>query len=341
MDFDQYIEERHQKAAQILFDNEKYKVPFILYLRNFTLNIQHGLNDNENKTYLEEQIINYIPKNINLVTTLWVPDDIARRMDSPMIPTIYFGEDWQLLAEAIIGRAELIIIELTMLQSEGVIWEIETIIRLNKNHHSVLVLPPIEAIIDVIDHRMPLNQFPRVIWADQLHDELLVENFVIKDLLERITNLATDDSDKRKEAYKNPKRLNEIYPITYKGVLEGYLNRVDKWNTIMALSEKNVSYYKFWDYVRISFIIGIHLTSLNTQDESDLYHKLAYAYCNIIQYLVLNPADLEMNNSFLTKEFFANILNSIEPILNKIETKDLALESFAMKTITRGREMRL
>lgn len=337
MNPDKHILKRNEKAKQLLLGNEIDRVPFILYLRVFQFNAKHGKNNSQPRQFLEEHIYQQLPEGVNLITTAWKSDDNFRKGASEKIPSIILGEDWQPFAKAIISRAEMIIMELPHL-SKGVIWELDTIIKENKNHNTVLVLPPIDTIVSTIDHQVPLDQFPRVVWADQLFKENILENFVCKDLIKRLIKISEADKRKRMIAYESATNLNSSFPITYEGVLEGYLERINIWDTYINFSEADLSYYKFWDYFRISSIAWIDMKIGKNYDKDYLYQEILNAYLNIVQCVLIRPEYLKFKNSFLSEGVYFKIVESINPLLDKIKNPDWFLVSLAEKTINRVNE---
>jgi len=150
------------------------------------------------------------------------PGEVIRSVWSPRMPSLYLQEteDWKSIVQPIIYRAELIVSEFTFL-SEGVRWELETCRAFGKHHQTVLIVPPPRTAFAPLDHLRPLDQFPRVLWADHLFTERLSEAFVLKDFLERVATIARLPAQERLKLFAED-GLKARVPISYEGVLAGY-----------------------------------------------------------------------------------------------------------------------
>jgi hypothetical protein len=330
---------RHQAALQILRENDAERVPFVLYLRKFDIHILHGPTELDRELG-EVAVQNDLPAGCRLITVQQEPkgEQIRSSLSDKVAALVLEGtKDWKGLVEALISRAELIISEFQFL-SEGVRWELETCRALGKHHQTVLILPPANSQFSCLDHLSPLDQFPRVIWANQLFNERISENFVAQDLFVRIAAIAGLSLDERRKIYTDDE-MRRKFRVTYEGVLEGYKSRLNKWEVQAALGEESdVSYYRFWDRLREAWVIGILVKELETLSLEQAAFDLAYAYIEVLQGMAYGVVALDQEGSYLTTTKAQKMAASLHPIIDNISGVGpgiRALRSYADMTLAR------
>lgn len=326
---------KHEAALSVLRDSDEKGTPFVLYLRKFDLHHVHGPADDERQSG-EEMLIDALPEGARMLAVQESPEGEAiRSVWSPRVPSLRFGEadDWQAILRPIIYRAELIVSEFVFL-SEGVRWELETCRALGKHHQTVLLLPPPRSIYEPLDHLVPLDQFPRVLWVNQLFTEKLAKSLVMEDLLQRVASIARLPPDERLRLLAEG-RLHTRVPLSYESVLAGYNARANDWEARAALQDDgSVDYYRFWDWFRKAAILGVLIREFKTLSLEEALFDLAYSYIMVLQGIGHHVVPVGAPGSFLTTELVEKLASSLRAMLDKMPNDGRASPIRALAELT-------
>jgi hypothetical protein len=248
------------KGVKVIREYTNEGKPFVLYLRKFDIDVLHGQNPID-RHLTDNYIMSNLPQGVNLITILDASEltDVKGTPTARLAPSLSLPHTaWKSVVDVLIKEADMIVSECHML-TEGVTYELKSCLRHDKEDQTVLILPPPNSFLKTIDDEELVQMFPRCIWANEFHKKNLFDSFVIADLLERIKKIGRLSKEKRMRLLNNVDRLSR-YPITYRGVVEGYMN-----NALMAeLSDLNDEdeegwHYRFWSYFRASSILGLQL----------------------------------------------------------------------------------
>lgn len=307
---------RHEAALDVLRESDSTRVPFVLYLRKFDIDVLHGPTEQERKP-LDQTLFESLPPNVKMIS-VQDSNEIFRQLFARAVPALMLGsnEEWKQNLRPIIARAELIVSEFTFL-SEGVRWELEACRELGKHHQTVLVVPPPNSSFRVLDHLAPLDQFPRVVWANEFFTSPLHESFVVKDLLQRLAEIAELSADERRRRYAEGK-MQARFPIQYAEVLKGYQDRIRDWEVRAALSgdpQGCNNYCRFWDQFRAAAVLGIQIAA-GTRTLVDAAFDLSYTYIEILQGIAADVVPLDQPGSFLTTDVVRKIAGSVPKLIS-------------------------
>ena len=95
----------------------------------------------------------------------------------------------------------------------GVRYELETAYRLGRWDRTVLVLPPVDGRIQVVDSDPLIQMFPRCVWANVFHTRPLIEHYTITDLVSRIRAILEMPESERRDLVGQG-TINERYPVS-------------------------------------------------------------------------------------------------------------------------------
>jgi hypothetical protein len=317
----------HAAALGVLREADANGTPFVLYLRKFDIKVLHGATEGARK-YVEQELMAELPAGTRVLSVQENPDgEMVRTLFDPLVPALRLGgaDEWQARLHPILVRADLIVSEFQFL-SGGVEWEIDSLVSLGKRHQTVLVLPPQDSPIACIDHRVPLDRFPRVVWADQLFTEKLADTFVIKDLIARMDTIANLPVEERRAAYAAGRMTTRV-PVSYAGVKEGYVARAAAWEAQMAASpDPALAYYRFWDHFRASAVLGALMTDLGALTLEHAVRDLAYLYTELLRGIANRVVSLDQPDSFLTTDFMLKLAGSVRSLIRKLPQDDEALK---------------
>ena len=177
----------HEQALLALREFEDRDKPFVLYLRKFDVTVLRraallgpGL--------LEVGLFDILPESCNMLT---IQD--SRELGGytgtgiafdRTVPALNLADDhWEEVARYLIANAKAIVAECLMLP-EGVRTELETIDRLGRNEHALLVLPGPGGSLRRIDDDPLIRRFPHLVWAEVLSEVDLAEIPFVARLLE-------------------------------------------------------------------------------------------------------------------------------------------------------------
>lgn len=309
---------RHRAALQILRESDESRIPLAVYLRKFDMHMMHGPGEQE-RQFGEEMVLDALPEGARLLTVQEEPTgEIIRSALSDRVPAISLGADWKSTLRPILARAELIISEFTFL-SEGVRWELETCRALGKHHQTVLILPPRKSPFACLDHLIPLDQFPRVLWADQFFRERIAESFAVQDLMDRLRVIAAFLPEERRKMYASGDML-QYAPVSYDGVFTGYKTRAKNREVQQALADEDpdAAYYRFWDWYRAASVLGVLVRELNRVSLSEAAFDLTYAYTQVLQGIAHRVVALDEEGSFLTSEMTRKMAASLTPLIDML-----------------------
>jgi hypothetical protein len=160
-----------------------------------------------------------------------------------------------------------------------------------------------------------------VIWADQLFNERLPENLVVRDLIKRIAAIAALPRDERKTLYEKGSILKRL-PISYEDVLAGYKARATDWQMRATLAEPDstcdIDYYRFWDWFRVASVLGVFINDIQSLSLKEAAFDLASAYIEVLQGIAHNVVVLNQEGSFLTTEMVGKIAGSLRPLIGML-----------------------
>jgi hypothetical protein len=281
------------KAAKVIEEYNNEGKPFVLYLRKFDIDILHGKNKTE-RYLIDNYLVNNLPQDVNVIAIHNSKEGVLSKLpyDFPAyfrnVPSLNLPDTtWEVDVEQLIERSDLIVSECIML-SPGVKSELYTCHKHNKNHQTVLILPPPQSSVRTIDDDKLIQMFPRCIWANEFFTIDLLDSFVIKDLLERIKVIGRLSKEERIKLLDPRERLLR-YPITYSGVVEGYISHARRAELGDLLNDENdkddLWHYEFWDYFRAHSILTVRLMSGEMKIEQ-IAHELINCYLNM-GYLML------------------------------------------------------
>jgi hypothetical protein len=327
---------KHEAALSVLRESDADGTPFVLYLRKYDIHVLHGPTQPERRS-VDEMLIDALPDGARILSVQESPPgEVIRSVWSPRMPSLYLQEteDWKSIVQPIIYRAELIVSEFTFL-SEGVRWELETCRAFGKHHQTVLIVPPPRTAFAPLDHLRPLDQFPRVLWADHLFTERLSEAFVLKDLLERVATIARLPAQERLKLFAED-GLKARVPISYEGVLAGYRARANDWETRAALQDDGTfDYYRFWDWFRIGAILGVLVRERKTLSLDEAGFDLTYAYLMLLQGIAHRVVPIGAPGSFLTSDFVDGVASTVQNLLGTLGPRAWPVKRLAELTFAR------
>jgi hypothetical protein len=321
-DADKLMLARHEAARQVLRESDEQRVPLVVYLRKFDIHVLHGATEVERK-FGEVAVLEALPAGARLVTVQEEPSgEEIRGLLARRVPALRLGEGerWRDVLLPILARADLIISEFGFL-SPGVRWELDTCRRLRKHNQTVLVLPPHGSRFATLDHLAPIDQFPRVLWADQLFDESIAESFVARDLIERLATLAGLAPAERKRLHEED-RVLELVPVSCLGLLEAYRERANRRqiDATFAAPEARaaIDYYRFWDWWRVAAVLGVLVHDTQELSMDEAAEGLAWAYIDVLQGVAHGVVELDQDGSFLTREVILKLAGSLDPLIARL-----------------------
>src|SRR5262249_44788201 len=153
-----------------VFENYRTRgMPFVLYLRKYDFLVLHGpmeLGPELVEAALEEAL----PKEVHVLTVqshkAGEYTGLEDRFDRSA-PALFLKDDeWADVVENLIPLADMIVMECFML-GEGVRLELEGIKRGRRWDRTVLLLPPLESPLAMLDNDPLIQMFPRCIWMDE------------------------------------------------------------------------------------------------------------------------------------------------------------------------------
>jgi hypothetical protein len=114
---------------------------------------------------------------------------------------------------------------------------------------TVLILPPLDGIIETLDNDPLIQMFPRCVWADELHQAPLAETPQIEDLLHRIRDLAALPDAVRSQL-TDPAARRAAHPVDPLALAIRLESRVMAQLALGAVEEPRERYYAFWTLFR-------------------------------------------------------------------------------------------
>jgi hypothetical protein len=174
---------------------------------------------------------------------------------------------------SLIPLADLIVSECLMI-TPGVRFELETAYRTDRWDRTVVILPPQDSPLALLDKDPLVQMFPRCLWADSLHNEALADVPVLKDLLARIDALARLPDDERRRLTDRAAR-DQACAIDLRPVADAYENDA-RWSTLAHDKDPRLRYYAFWQLFRAASIRGALM--MKGDDSFDNRSHLSSAY---------------------------------------------------------------
>jgi hypothetical protein len=244
-----------ERAWQAIEDYKTKGVPFALYFRKYDITIAHG--PKELGTRLIENVLyDSMPPGANLITVQDHKDFAAyggrRNVLERSAPALFLDDEhWEETVKAIIPAAELILSEICFLSS-GVHFELETAYQAQKWDKTVLLLPPYDSYLKLLDNDPLIQKFPRAIWMDAFHTEKLVEMAQFSDLISRIGQIAGLPEEERLRRIE--KEDSTAIPVDLLPLAKHYEFNAGMWS--MEDSERSL-YYGFWELFRSASIRAV------------------------------------------------------------------------------------
>jgi hypothetical protein len=168
-------EEMHAAALRVIQAYESEGTPFALYFRTFRIEVLHGPFELGPKL-TENALRDALPLGIEIITIqdhgsfAYDYDNRATRFRREAPALLIEDERWSDEARALIPFADLIVSEPLML-TDGVRLELQMIYNAHRWDRTVLLLPPQNSFLQLIDNDSLIQMFPRCVWADTLHQE--------------------------------------------------------------------------------------------------------------------------------------------------------------------------
>jgi hypothetical protein len=248
----------HQAALRVLQEHQDQGTPFALCLRSFDVTMTYGPMEFGLRT-LDDCIRDALPDGVEVLV---VHDEItaimAARASAIRGAPGLFLEDavWQDVLAALIRSADLIVAECIVLGS-GQRFELETAHAADRWDRTVLILPPLTSSRRTLDSDPLIQMFPRCLWADDRTRAIsLAESPVIKDLLERLQDIAELPAAARQEQRSDTSSV--LRPAIDLISLANWYESTAEWN--LAFASRNDKDYQeiccraFWLYFRAATI---------------------------------------------------------------------------------------
>jgi len=247
--------ELHEAALAAIEAYAKNGQPLAVYFRKYDFHVTYGPME-YGPRLIENVLRDALPDGANVVT-IQSHDDVMGYTGSGIVmdraaPALLLDDDgWQEAAAALIANADLIVSECLML-SKGVRFELQTAYELGRWDRTVLVLPPLRSPFAVLDSDPLVQMFPRCIWADSLHTESVTDPYVMKDLLARITAIASLPDEKRRRLV-DPAQRDKAFPIDLRAVASAYELEA-RMGSMRQDEDDRIRYYGFWQLFRATSI---------------------------------------------------------------------------------------
>ncbi len=249
----------NEAAGEVVESYTRGGVPFVLYLRKYAIVVDHG--PMEYGPQLTENVLEAALTHGAHVVAIQAHSDPGysgneSRLDRSA-PAFYVDDQhWQEIFRWLMIHADVIVSECLML-SEGVSYELQQLHQLGLFDRTVLLLPPLQSPLAVIDNDPLVQMFPRCIWADSLHNESIVDSFVIQDLLDRLRRIASlPEADRARLV--DVRLRNAAYPIDLLPIAQRYETEAEIGSRYQEQDER-LRYYGFWQSFRAAAIRGLAL----------------------------------------------------------------------------------
>ncbi len=256
----------HERALQAIEDHKSKGTPFALYFRKYDFTVTHG--PMEFGPRLTENVLyDAMPPGTNLITIQDQKDYMAysgKHFFADRVAPALLLEDEHLeeVAKSLITSADLIVSECYML-SDAVRLELEAAFQANKWDKTVLLLPPQESYLELVDNNPLIQKFPRCIWMDDFHDKLLVEMPQISDLFARMGKIASLPDEERSRTVAQER--TKAFPVDLRPLAMHYENSA-QWRSMQQ--DTRSLYYGFWELFRVGSIRGLLMQSGDTSVEN-------------------------------------------------------------------------
>lgn len=251
--------ELHQAALDAIGRYRDEGLPFALSFRTFSFTVFHGPME-FGPRLLENVLSAAMPAGATVLAIQDQGDLLPRQVElsrhSRSAPALVLDDAaWKDVAVSLIAHADLIVSECHVL-TPGVRFELDAAYRLGRWDRTVLVIPPHGAIVATIDDDPLIQMFPRCVWANVFHDELLAEQPQVKDLVERMARIAALPLAERR-TLTDPVARDAAFPIDLLS-LAGSLERA----TVPPFSYAKedlplLRHEAFWNYFRAAALRGV------------------------------------------------------------------------------------
>jgi hypothetical protein len=248
----------HATAVGVLKSYEEDGTPFALHFRKFGFEVLHGPFE-LGPRLTENAVRDALPPGIELIT-IQDDDTLAYQLKSSRFrreaPALLLDDaQWAEVVRDLIPYADLIVAEPVML-SDAVRLELQMVYDAHRWDRTVVVLPPLDSPVDLIDNDTLLQMFPRCVWADAFHTESLTASPVITDLLERIAAIARLPIEERR-ALRSTTARDQAFPIDLVHVAEHYEREAGLESIFGGGDDARTRYYAFWQYFRAAAIRAV------------------------------------------------------------------------------------
>jgi hypothetical protein len=267
----------HEAALAAIESSKTCGLPLAVYFRKYDITVTHGPME-YGPRLIENVLQDSLPDGTSVVT-IQSHDDItgysgtghALDRDAPAL--LLDDEHWKEAASALIAHADLIVSECLVL-TPGVRFELEIAYKTGRWDRTVLVLPPLQGALEVIDSDPLIQMFPRCVWADTLHTEPIVDAPVMADLIARIETITALPEEERRRLADRALR-DERFPVDLRQIAESYEFSAamdSQWQD----EDERVRYYGFWRLFRAASIRGARM--LQGDDSFENRSKLNGSY---------------------------------------------------------------
>ena len=248
----------HAAAERVLNRYQNEGMPFALYFRKFGIEVLHGpfelgakLTENALRDALapHAEVLTIQEQSRAMSSYDMGPSRLRREAPALLLD----DQHWLDVVAALIPLADLIVSEALMM-GFGVRRELQMIYDAGRWDRTVLVLPPLNSVLAVIDNHPLVQMFPRCIWADSFHQEPLSSSPVITDLLHRLREIAALPVERRRELVE-PSARDLAYPIDLEPVAR-HLEDQAQMSSLFHQDDRSTRYYAFWQMFRAAAIRG-------------------------------------------------------------------------------------
>jgi hypothetical protein len=245
-------------ARRVIEDYAQRGIPFVLYLRTFGMTVFHGPME-FGPQLLENSLRAALPEGVNIITVqdrrhgLYSGTGSASDRGAPAL--ILSDGEWRDVVEELIRHAALIVSECLLL-TWGVRYELETAYRLGRWDRTVLVLPPVDGNIEIVDSDPLIQMFPRCVWANAFHTRPLIDQYAITDLVSRIREILELPESERRDLVDQG-TVDERYQVSLMPLAKAYENNVTIDLAFRDQDDEKVRYEAFWKLFRACSIRGV------------------------------------------------------------------------------------
>lgn len=280
----------HEAALDVIDAYNTRGLPFAIYFRKYDIDVWHGPFE-FGPRLVENVLREAMPPGASVLTIQNHDSNISyggsKAFFDRSAPALLLEDDqWQEAAAAFIPFADLIVSECLML-SGGVRFELDTAFGMGRWDRTVLVLPPLDSPLAVVDSDPIIQLFPRCIWADEFHSRSLTDSPLVTDLIARMAAIAALPEDERLPLIDRRAR-DEAFPVDLSPIAHHY--------EVSALlgshnqdEDKRVRYYGFWELFRATSIRGVLM--MNGDDSFANRSRMADAYIQMSAIMLDNERE--------------------------------------------------